>query len=48
VPLENPSHLKAFAWLLRALAGIGGAVLAFVAWPVADGAWHGAPARAEG
>jgi hypothetical protein len=30
--------LKASAWLLRGLAGVGGAVLAFVAWPVADGA----------
>ncbi len=27
-------------WLLRGLLGIGGAVLAYVAWPVANGAWQ--------
>jgi hypothetical protein len=46
VPVEKPSHLKTFAWLLRALAGVGSAVLAFVAWPVADGAWQAQKADA--
>lgn len=30
----------ALTWILRGLLGIGGAVLAFVAWPVANGAWQ--------
>ena len=27
-------------WVLRGLLGVGGAILAFVAWPVANGAWQ--------
>ena len=33
-------------WMLRALLGVGGAVLAFVAWPVANGAWQAQKADA--
>jgi hypothetical protein len=34
------------SWLLRGLLGVGGAVLAFVAWPVANGAWQAQKADA--
>src|SRR5437868_5887247 len=27
-------------WMLRGLLGVGGAILAVVAWPVANGAWQ--------
>ena len=33
-------------WMLRGLLGVGGAVLAFVAWPVANGAWQAQKADA--
>lgn len=33
-------------WMLRGLLGIGGAVLVYVAWPVADGAWQAQKADA--
>jgi len=33
-------------WMLRGLLGAGGAVLAFVAWPVANGAWQAQKADA--
>lgn len=46
MPLKSPRHLRSFSWLLRALAGVGGAVLAFVAWPVAHGAWQAQKADA--
>jgi hypothetical protein len=33
-------------WVLRGLLGVGGAILAFVAWPVANGAWQAQKADA--
>jgi hypothetical protein len=33
-------------WMLRGLLGVGGAVLAVVAWPVANGAWQAQKADA--
>jgi hypothetical protein len=33
-------------WGLRGLLGVGGAILAFVAWPVANGAWQAQKADA--
>lgn len=33
-------------WMLRGLLGVGGAALAFVAWPVANGAWQAQKADA--
>ncbi|MBI2736008.1 MAG: hypothetical protein HYX38_05580 [Rhodospirillales bacterium] len=33
-------------WMLRGLLGVGGAVLVFVAWPVANGAWQAQKADA--
>lgn len=35
---ERRTALNAMTWMLRGLLGVGGAVLAFVAWPVANGA----------
>jgi hypothetical protein len=33
-------------WMLRGLLGVGGAILAMVAWPVANGAWQAQKADA--
>lgn len=33
-------------WMLRGLLGVGGAVLAYIAWPVANGAWQAQKADA--
>src|SRR5688572_33314717 len=33
-------------WMLRGLLGVGGAILAVVAWPVANGAWQAQKADA--
>ena len=33
-------------WMLRGLLGVGGGILAFVAWPVANGAWQAQKADA--
>lgn len=33
-------------WMLRGLGGVGGAILAVVAWPVANGAWQAQKADA--
>ena len=33
-------------WMLRGLVGVGGAILAVVAWPVANGAWQAQKADA--
>ena len=46
MPDERPTDLKAFTWMLRALLGVGGVVLVFVAWPVANGAWQAQKADA--
>ena len=46
MPEERPTDLKAFTWMLRALVGVGGVVLVFVAWPVANGAWQAQKADA--
>ena len=46
MPEERPTGLKAFTWMLRALLGVGGVVLVFVAWPVANGAWQAQKADA--
>ena len=40
------SRLNSVTWMLRGLLGIGGAILAFVAWPVANGAWQAQKADA--
>jgi hypothetical protein len=32
--------LNALTWMLRGLLGVGGAILAVVVWPVANGAWQ--------
>ena len=34
------------SWVLRGLLGVGGVVVAFVAWPVANGAWQAQKADA--
>jgi hypothetical protein len=34
------------SWMLRGLLGVGGAILAVVAWPVANGAWQAQKADA--
>lgn len=39
-------HLNALTWMMRGLLGIGGVVLAYVAWPVAGGAWQAQKADA--
>lgn len=43
---KEPTVLNALTWILRGLLGIGGGVLAFVAWPVANGAWQAQKADA--
>lgn len=40
VRLGKIEHLNAMTWILRGLLGIGGLALAYVAWPVAGGAWQ--------
>jgi hypothetical protein len=34
------------SWMLRGLLGVGGAILAVLAWPVANGAWQAQKADA--
>ena len=46
VRLGKIEHLNAMTWMLRGLLGIGGLVLAYVAWPVASGAWQAQKADA--
>ena len=43
---ERPTVVNAMTWVLRGLLGVGGAILAFVAWPVANGAWQAQKADA--
>jgi hypothetical protein len=38
--------LSSLTWLVRGLLGVGGAILAFMAWPVANGAWQAQKADA--
>ena len=38
--------MSAITWTLRGLLGVGGAILAVVAWPVANGAWQAQKADA--
>jgi hypothetical protein len=38
--------LDALTWMLRGLLGVGGAILVYVAWPVAGGAWQAQKADA--
>ena len=43
---ERRTVVNAMSWVLRGLLGVGGAVVAFVAWPVANGAWQAQKADA--
>jgi hypothetical protein len=43
---ERPTVVNAMTWVMRGLLGVGGAILAFVAWPVAQGAWQAQKADA--
>ena len=38
--------MKSLSWLLRGMLGLGGVILAYQAWPVADGAWEAQKADA--
>jgi hypothetical protein len=38
--------VKSLNWLLRGLLGLAGAILAYQAWPVAEGAWQAQKADA--
>lgn len=43
---ERRTVVNAMTWVLRGLLGAGGAIIAFVAWPVANGAWQAQKADA--
>ena len=43
---ERPTVVNPMSWVLRGLLGMGGVVVAFVAWPVANGAWQAQKADA--
>jgi len=43
---ERQTVVNAMTWVLRGLLGAGGAIIAFVAWPVANGAWQAQKADA--
>src|SRR5690242_7698025 len=40
------NRLNSLSWMLRGLLGAGGAILAVLAWPVANGAWQAQKADA--
>jgi hypothetical protein len=44
--LRKIDQLNAMSWMLRGVLGVCGAALAYVAWPVADGAWQAQKADA--